>query len=340
MIYLASDNYAPAHPSILAAVAQANEGYAPSYGSDMWTENAIKWIQNTFKSSCKVHIVPNGTGANVLALKLSCRRHESVLCSDIAHLLYHESGAPESVVGCKILCVPHRKGKIYPEEILKTLHRERMFGSHSTSPRVLSITQPTEVGTVYTIQELKTLAHLCQEENLLFHMDGSRLYNAAAHLNISLHELSKGLDVLSLGGTKNGLMGAEALLIFNESLHEGSDHLQKQSLLLTSKMRYLSAQFIPYFEKKLWRSLAESANQRALEIATVIEENPQFCLSYPVETNQVFFSAPSSWLSLIQERVHCYPWDQEKNEIRFVTSWNTSKEDVEGLKSVLNELGK
>ncbi len=341
-ICLASDNWAPAHPLILDAITQANEGYAPSYGSDAWTEEAQNLIQNVFKKKCKVFIVPTGTGSNIFALKLCCKPFESIICTDISHIHYQESGAAEALIGCKLLTVPHQEGKATPEEIVKRLKKERAFGKHSTSPRVLSITQSTEVGTVYTLEELKSLAKFCKQENLLLHMDGSRLYNAAVGLGVGLHEIAEAaqVDILSLGGTKNGLIGAEALVIFNPQLQEGSDHLQKQMLQLLSKMRYLSAQYIPFFKKDLWHTLATHAHQKAQEIASIIKSIPSLSISYPVDSNQILFKAPASWVPLIQEKIFCHLWDAEKNEIRFVTSWKTSEEDVKELRSVLAELGK
>ncbi len=339
---LASDNWAPVHPLILKSVVEANEGYASSYGADSWTAEAQKIIQNAFESNCKVFIVPTGTGSNILALKLACRRYESVICTDIAHIQYQESGAAESIIGCKLLAVLNEGGKITPEAVKKKLKSERAFGKHSTSPRVLSITQPTEVGTVYHLEELKSLSKLCKEEGLLLHIDGSRLYNAAVSLGCSFQELlaASQVDILSLGGTKNGLMGAEALLIFNTHLEEGSDHLQKQTLQLLSKMRYLSAQYIPFFKNDLWHILAAQANEKAQEIASLIEETPHLSLSYPVETNQIFFTAPAAWIPLIQEKISCYLWDVEKREIRFITSWNTSEQDVINVKLALSEISK
>jgi threonine aldolase len=341
-ICLASDNFTTAHPLVMEALLEANKGYAPSYGSDAWTASAEALIHQAFKAKPKVLIVPSGTGANVLSLLLSCKRHESVICTDIAHINYQESGAAEALVGCKLLTVPHHKGKITPEGILRKLQNERTFGKHSTLPRLLSITQPTEVGTVYTLEELKALSNLCKNENLLLHMDGSRLYNAAVHLDVSLDKIiqAASLDILSLGGTKNGLMLAEALLIFNPSLQEGADHLHKQNLQLISKMRYLPAQYIPFFENNLWHSLAAHANQKAQEIASIIKATPHLSLNYPVETNQVFFTAPTSWIPLIQEKIICYPWDREKSEIRFISSWNTSEQDVAGVKLALAEISR
>lgn len=339
-ICLASDNWAPAHPAIIKAVVNANESYAPSYGSDVWTEEAQKTIQNSFNSNCKVFIIPTGTGANIFGLRLACNRYESIICTDIAHINYQESGAAEALIGCKLLTICHENGKITPNLVLKKLKTERAFGKHSTSPRVLSITQPTEVGTIYNLEELRTLSTLCQAENLLLHMDGSRLYNAAVHLKVTLNDIveAAGVDILSLGGTKNGLLGAEALLIFNESLQAGSDHLQKQTLQLLSKMRYVSAQYISFFQKDLWKTLATQANEQAFKIAAIINGIPDFTLSYPVETNQIFFTAPDSWLPLIQEEIFCYPWNLEKNELRFITSWNTSDQEVKAVESILTNI--
>jgi len=339
-ICLASDNWSPAHPLIIKAVSEANEGYAPSYGLDPWTQEAEGLIQKAFKTSGKVFVVPTGTGANIFALKLCCKAHQSVICTDIAHIQYQESGAAEALLGCKLVTVPNKEGKILPAEIIKKLKRERAFGKHSTAPSVLSIAQPTEVGTVYTLEELKALAKLCKEENLLFHIDGSRFYNAAVSLGGSLHEITEAahVDILSLGGTKNGLMGAEALVIFNPDLQEGSDHLQKQMLQLLSKMRFLSAQYIPFFKNNLWQTLASQANQKAQEIASIIKATPGLSLSYRVDTNQIFFIAPPKWIPLIQEKIFCYPWDAEKNEVRFIASWDTSEQDIKAIRSILSEI--
>jgi threonine aldolase len=339
-ICLASDNFTTVHPAIIDAILEANKGYAPSYGSDVWTAEAEELIRHAFKSSPKVFMLPNGTGTNVLALKLACKRHESVICTDIAHIQYQESGAAESLVGCKLLTVPHQEGKITPEGITRKLKTERAFGKHSTSPRVLSITQPTEVGTVYTLEELKALSKLCKEEHLLMHIDGSRLYNAAVALKTDLSEIAQAasLDILSLGGTKNGLMCAESLLIFNPTLQEGADHLHKQNLGLMSKMRYLSAQYIPFFKNKLWYTLAKHANQKAQEVAVLVQATPHLSLSYPIETNQIFFTSPPSWMTPIQDKILCYPWDRERNEVRFITSWNTTEQDVQNIKSALSEI--
>ena len=339
-ICLASDNFTMAHPLIIEAISDANKGYAPAYGLDPWTAKAEELIHKAFNSKPKVLIVPTGTGANVLALKLCCKRYQSVICSDIAHIHSQETGAAEAIVGCKLLPIPHQNGKISPSLIIQKLQTERAFGKHATAPGVLSITQPTEVGTVYSLDELQALATLCKEEHLLLHMDGSRLYNAAVRLNTPLDELTQGisLDILSLGGTKNGLMCAEALLIFHPTLQEGADHLHKQNLQLLSKMRYLSAQYIPFFQKGLWQTLAMQANERATEISAIIQSIPHLSLNYPVETNQIFFSAPPSWIPLIQEKIYCHVWDKERNELRFVTSWNTTKEEVEHVRLLFSQM--
>ncbi len=336
-ICLASDNYTGAHPDVLQAVLEANQGTAQSYGEDLWTKKAEELIQEVLERKGKVHIVPSGTGANVFALKLACQGPASVICSDISHINTNETGAAEAVVGCKLLLVPHENGKISPDKILKRMKAETMFGKHSTFPAILSITQSTEVGTVYSLKEIKTLSKFCKEHNLLFHMDGSRLYNAAASLDASLYELTQDLDLLSLGGTKNGMIQAEALVIFHPELQKNSEYVQKQILLLISKARFQSAQFIPYFEKKLWKSLAEHANKQAKKIAAVVEKSKPLRLSYPVETNQIFFTAPADVISKIQDRIACYVWNEEKGEIRFVTSWLTTDEEVRVVQKILEE---
>lgn len=337
---LASDNCTPAHPLILEALAEANMGFTSSYEEDPWTLKAIQLIQEAFQKKPKVHMVPTGTGANVLALKIACRRFESAICTNMAHLCYQEAGAAEAVTGIKLLPIPHHEGKLTPATVKEKLQTERAFGKHGTLPRLLSITQPTEVGTVYSREELKALAKLCKEEGLLLHIDGSRLYNALVHLDLSpaaFYDIIP-VDILSLGGTKNGLMGAEALVIFNPLLQEGTDYLHKQTLQLLSKTRYLSTQYIPFFKQKLWHTLALHANQKAAEIARILQEVPALSLSYPVESNQIFFTVPSAWIPRLQEMIYCYIWDEAKNEIRFVTSWNTSDQDVLAVKNLLRTL--
>ncbi|HXW53552.1 MAG TPA: aminotransferase class I/II-fold pyridoxal phosphate-dependent enzyme [Myxococcota bacterium] len=339
---LASDNCTAAHPLVLQALVEANVGYAPSYGADPWTDKAAKLIQETLRVKSPIFFVPTGTGGNILGLVLLCRRHESVICTDIAHINYQESGASEAIIGCKLLTVPHENGKITQEAVEKKLRSERAFGKHSTSPRVLAITQPTEVGTVYTLPELRALAQLCEREKLLLHMDGSRIYNAAASLNVNLGEMVKAASVstLALGGTKNGLVGAEALVVCHEAAGMNADYMQKQTLQLLSKMRYLSAQYIPFFTKELWRDLATLANLRAQEIAAIIKATPGVSLSYPVETNQLFFTVPSAWIPLIQDEIYCMLWDQEINQLRFIASWDTSENDVKRVQSIFARIAR
>jgi threonine aldolase len=339
-VCLASDNFAPAHPYILQAVAEANTDFAPSYGSDSWTEKSSSLIAEAMGSPCKVLITSSGTGANVLALKLMCRRHESVICTDSAHINFQEAGAAESIVGCKLLAIPHTLGKMDPEALLKKVKNERLFGKHTTSSKVVSITQPTEYGTVYTLEELKALSKICREEKLLLHIDGSRLYNAAVFLNTSLKSIvdAASPDIISLGGTKNGLLCTESLVIFNKDLQEGSDYMHKQTLQLVSKMRFLSSQYIPFFQNDLWKTLASQANQKTQSLADILKNTLGVQLSYPVETNQIFFTVPKPWIPHIQEKITCFLMNQEKNEIRFVTSWNTSEDDITAVRQVFSEL--
>lgn len=334
-ICLASDNWTAAHPAIIEALAAANNGYTPAYGGDPWTAKAEALIQEEFGASAKVIFVPTGTGANVIGFKLACRPFESVICSDIAHAQVQECGAAESIVGCKLLTVPHLNGKVTVDAIIKKLRTERAFGKHCTFPKVVSVTQPTEVGTCYSLDELKSLSELCKTEGLYLHIDGSRLYNAAASMKTSLGNIGKFADLLSLGGTKNGLLFAEALVILNPSLHDGADHLHKQNLSLLSKMRYLSAQYVPFLEQGLWKTFASHANQKAQELATLLRHVPEIKLSYPIETNQIFFTAPAHLIAEIQENIACHLWDKEKGELRWITSWNTTDENILAVKKIL-----
>jgi threonine aldolase len=339
-IFLASDNTSPAHPAILSYLLQVNEHHAPSYGLDFWTEKSSERIAEIFQRPCKVIFVPTGTGANVLSLKLMLKAHHSVLCSDIAHIAKSETGAAEAIVGCKLLQVKSHHGKITPEDALDTLNDERHSGKHGTLPTTLSITQSTEVGTIYHLEQLKALRNFCKEENLLLHIDACRIYNAAVSCNTDLKQMIDAAepDIISLGGTKNGLLQAEAVVIFNRALYEGADHLQKQTLQLLSKMRYLSAQYIPFFENDLWKSLAAHANKQALHLATFLQSIPKVKINHPVETNQIFFSVPPSWIPLIQEKIACFVWNKPLNELRFITSWNTSDQEIEAACSVFSKL--
>lgn len=339
-ICLASDNWAPAHPSIVEAIVQANVGWAAAYGSDSWTKEAERAIQSHFPRQAAIFVLPTGTGANLFALKQSCRSHESVLCTDISHINYHEAGAAEALVGCKLLTCPHAGGKLSLDLLRHRLEAERSGGKHATYPRLVTIAQPTEVGTLYTFEELEALSAFCKESNLYLHIDGSRLYNAASALHCSLGEIIEraSADLLSLGGTKNGLLGAEALLIFHPALQEGAEILQKQSLQLLSKMRYLSAQYPPFLQGELWRQLATSANRKAQEIASIVESTLPLKLSYPVETNQIFFIAPPEWIPKIQEEILCHLWRPERGEIRCVTSWHTSEEDIAKVRTLFQGL--
>jgi threonine aldolase len=341
-IFLASDNTSPAHPNIIEYILKANQHHASSYGNDEWTQSASKLLAEVFKKTCKVLFVPTGTGANILSLKLMLKSHTSVICSDIAHIAVNETGAPEAVVGCKLLLIKSHHGKISAEDVLKVLKKERFSGKHATYPKVVSITQPTEVGTLYTLNELQALRELCSKESLFLNIDACRIYNAAAHMHVKLHEIIDAAkpDIISLGGTKNGLAFAEAVVIFNEDLYEGSDYLQKQTLQLLSKMRYLSAQYIPFFKDDLWHHLASHANKKAQEIVSILKSIPQITINHPVETNQIFFSIPPTWIPLIQKTISCYVWDESINEIRFIASWNTSDEDVSTVRSCFENIAK
>src|ERR1035437_5542982 len=271
----ASDNNAGVHPDILKAIVNANSGHAIAYGGDFYTEQAIEKFKKYFGDHVSVYFVFLGTAANVLSLKALTNSYHAVICADTAHIHTDECGAPEKFNGCKLITVPTGNGKITPEEIKKHLHG---FGfEHHAQPKVISITQSTEMGSVYSLQEIKTLANLAHEHEMYLHVDGARIANAAVSLGKSFKEMitDSGVDILSFGGTKNGLMYGEAVIFLKEGLDENFKYYRKQGMQLASKMRFIAAQFLGYFENELWRKNAEHANHMAQllarEIATIKE---------------------------------------------------------------------
>ena len=244
----------------------------------------------------------------------------------------HEVGAPIAATGCKLITVKNQDGKLVPSELEKVIVQEREWGRHNNSPKVVSITQPTEYGTVYSLSELEAIHDVCKSNDLLLHMDGARIYNAAVALNTTLDMLTKHVDILSLGGTKNGLMFGEAVVIFNPTLKEGAPHLQKQLLQLDSKMRYLSAQFIPLFKQGLWKKYATQANKQCAYLAQSLEKLSGYTFAYPVQTNQIFTTIPKNVVHELQTSYSfTYPYsfcDQQVDMARLVTSFDTTTSEI------------
>lgn len=325
----ASDNGAGIHPRVLAAISAANHGHASAYGNDEWTARAIAALRDAFGGGAEALLCFGGTGANVVALATVTRRYDAILCADSAHILNSECAAVEHYCGGKLLPVAAQHGKLSPALLAPALGPTR--GVHHARPRVLSLTQPTEWGTLYSVEELRALCDFAHAHKLLVHVDGARFANAAAALDVSLAALSSqvGVDVLSFGGTKNGLMGAEAVLVFDPALAEEAAYARKQSTQLASKMRFIAAQFEAYLNDELWRTLAAHANAMAARLAALLSDVAGLEFVCEVETNQLFPRLPRAVLETLQQEFHFYTWRENDAVARWVTSFDTSHDDVE-----------
>jgi threonine aldolase len=333
-----SDNASGAHPEMLAAIAAANDGHASSYGEDPLTERVQELLAAEFGAATQSFLVFNGTAANVLCLRAACRPWHAAICADSAHLNVDEGGAPEAVAGVKLLTVPTPDGKLTPELVESRI--ERIGFEHAVQPRVVSVTQPTELGALYQPAELRALADHAHGHGLVLHIDGSRLSNAAAALGCSLAQTSTaaGADIVSFGGTKNGLMLGEAVVIADPALADGFAYLRKQSLQLASKMRFLSAQFDAYLTGERWRATATHANAMAARLAAAVRDVPGLTITQAVETNVVFACLPREAIARLQERVYFYVWNERTDEVRWMCSWDTTEADVDGLAAAVAEV--
>ena len=334
----ASDNNAGVHPEIFKAMAEANQGHVIAYGDDVYTDQAVKIFQKHFGKDCAVFFVFNGTAANVLGITTITHSWHSVICSDIAHLQVDECGAPEKYSGCKLLTVPSPDGKLTPEGILPHLHD---FGfEHHSQPKVISITQATEMGTVYTIEEIKEIAGLARKYQLYLHMDGARLANAAASLECGLREFTRdaGVDVLSFGGTKNGMMYGEAIVFFNPKLTAEFKYIRKQGMQLGSKMRFISAQFAALLSNDLWLKNACHANHMARYLEQKLLEIPRIILTQPVQANAVFAILPPEYVEELQKKFFFYVWNEKTSEVRWMTSFDTTREDIKMFTAEIKRL--
>jgi threonine aldolase len=324
----ASDNNAGVHPEIIEALRAANEGHVVAYGDDPFTERATKIFQKHFGRDIAVFFVFGGTGANVLGLKAITNSYEAVVCAETAHINVDECGAPEKFTGCKLLSVRTPDGKLHVEQIKPFLHGVGF--EHHVQPRVISVSQATEMGTVYTKNELKTLARFAHDHNMLLHVDGARIANAAVSLNANLKEITAdaGVDVLSFGGAKNGMMYGEAVVFFDEKLASDFKYIRKQGMHLPSKMRFISAQFETLLGGDLWRRSAAHANRMARVLATELEKIPQIKITQPVEANGVFAEIPAKYVPALQKKYFFYVWNEETSECRFMASFDTTEDDI------------
>jgi threonine aldolase len=280
----------------------------------------------------------NGTGANILGLSSATRSFNSVICAETAHIQEDECGAPEKFTGCKLLPVEPEFGKLTPEKILP--HLKGFDFEHHSQPAVISISQATEMGTVYRPEEIRALAELAHHHNMYLHMDGARISNAAVSLGMDFREFTKdcGVDILSFGGTKNGMMMGEAVLLFNPVLSLHTKYIRKQSMQLYSKMRFVGAQFTAYFENDLWRETAGHANRMARLLASELKQIPKVKITMPVEANGVFAIVPPEIIAPLQEKFFFYIWNENLHEVRWMTSFDTTEEEIYTFVSMIKEL--
>jgi threonine aldolase len=334
----ASDNNAGVHPAILKALSEANEGHAIAYGDDPITAKAKEKFKEIFGSQSSVYFVFLGTGANVLSLKAITESYHSIICAETAHINVDECSAPEKFTGCKLVTIPTPNGKITPDDVRKHLHGFDF--EHHAQPKVISITQATELGTVYTAVEIKELAHLAHEYGMYLHVDGARIANAAVSLGISFKEMitDTGVDVLSFGGTKNGLMYGEAIVFLKEGLDKNFKYFRKQAMQLSSKMRYISAQFLAYLDQDLWKQSAAHANKMATLLYQELKDIKGITVTQQVQANGVFAIVPKEIIPTLQQEFFFYIWDEHKNEVRWMTSWDTQKDDIKRFTSLIGKL--
>lgn len=333
----ASDNNSGVHPLVMEAIAKANDNHAVGYGDDPWTDAATDKIRAVFGPSADPFFVFNGTGANSVALQAVTRPFNSILCATTAHIYVDECGAPARMTGCAVTPIPTPDGKLTPELIRPYLCN---FGvCHHSQPKAVYISQVSELGTVYTIEEVRALADLLHAYHMYLHMDGARLANACAHLNCTMKQVTvdAGVDILSFGGTKNGMMMGESVISFRPEISENLAFYRKQSAQLASKLRYLSAQFIPYLTDNLWLENALRANISAEKLADVLRQYPEIHFTQAVESNQLFFTIPEKPLKKLQEKYFFYMWNEANREARLVTSWDTSGEDIARFEQDLKE---
>ena len=332
-----SDNHAGVHPIIMAAIAAANRGSAVAYGADSHTARAIEKFKENFGGNIDVYFVFNGTGANVIALKTLTQPFNAVICSEHAHINADECGAPENFLGCKLKTVHTADGKITVDDIGRQL--EGRLDQHRVQPAVVSITQSTELGTIYTLAEIREIAAYCHGHGLYLHMDGARIANAAASLNVGLNECSGalGVDLLSFGGTKNGLLLGEAVVCFNPELSKNTIFIRKQAMQLASKMRFIAAQFSALLTDDLWLENASHANRMAFLLNEQIREIPDLEIVQPVQANAIFAHLPRVAIDRLLKKYFFYIWNEEKNEVRWMTSFATSEEDIAKFAAAIHE---
>lgn len=324
-----SDNNSGVHPKIIEAIINVNTGHDYSYGNDSTTQRAIEKIEELLGKDVDVYFVTTGTAANVIGLSGLLKPYEAVVCADTAHINVDECGALEKFSGSKILQIPNENGKICKEGVRRFIHS--LGDEHQSQPRIISISQTTETGTLYSIEEIKDLAEFAHENNMLLHIDGARIANAVVALGTTFKEMiaDTGVDLLSFGGTKNGMMIGEAIVSLNKNLSKGFKFYRKQGMQLLSKMRFVSAQFIAYLSNDLWKENALNANNMGKYFARGLSEISGITLKNEPETNMLFAYMDKDLIKPLHEKFDFYVIDEESNLVRLVTSFDTNKEDID-----------
>ena len=332
-----SDNHSGISPEIMEAIASANVDHALAYGDDEYCERAVQLLRQEFGTQAGVYFVFNGTGANVLNIDAMCRSHHAVVCAETAHINVDECGAPQRIVGCRLLTVPTPDGKLTPELVKTQLHG---FGfEHHSQPRAISITQPTELGTLYSLDEIRALADLAHSHDMYLHMDGARLANAAVALGCTFRQMTTdcGVDCLSFGGTKNGMMIGESAVILNPVLDADLKYRRKQMGQLSSKMRFMAVQFEAYLSTGVWRRNAEHSNRMAQLLCQSLREVPEAKVVYPVQANSVFVQLPNKVWNALLDDYFFYLWDEATDVVRWMCSFDTTEEDIHNLVQALKK---
>ncbi len=334
----ASDNYAGIHPACLQAIIDANTNHVGAYGSDPYTQQAVELFKKHFGNNIQVYFVLTGTAANVLGLASVLKSYQAIICAQTAHINVDECGAPEQFLGSKLLTIPSADGKVTVADIQKLLIDRG--DQHKVQPAIISITQATELGTLYTPQEIQEITTFAHTNNMLVHMDGARLCNAAAALNVSLAALTRdvGIDILSFGGTKNGMMLGEAVIFFNKEMGHDFKYIRKQGMQLVSKMRFIAAQFSALLSNDLWYSNATHANAMAQLLAKELAHIPEITITHPVQANAVFARLDKQLIAQLQEKYNFYIWDEATSQVRWMTSFDTTAEDIYEFVSYIKSL--
>ena len=326
--HLASDNWSGVHPEVLEALSAVNAGHVASYGHDSYTAAAIEKLREHFGENAQIFFVFSGTGANVLSLQTIASSFNAVICAETAHIYGSECGAPEKHVGCKLLPIATTDGKIDRDGIMSRL--DGIGNDHAAQPGAVSITQATEYGTVYSPNEIQLISAFAHEHGMRVHMDGARLANAAASLGVSLGAITRdaGVDVLSFGGTKNGLIAGEAVVFFDAELARNFPYRRMQAAQLSSKMRFIAAQFDALFTNDLWLQSARHANAMAERLGSGLSSVPGCKLTQRVQANEVFATIPRQHIAALQNEFFFHVWDEQTSEARFVTSFDTTEDDI------------